>query len=437
MTLPALSQRLTRMSQFSSGMRQLSKNFWVYLVSNFFWSLGLMAFFLVYNLHLLELGLNEAVIGRIASAFTLGSLAITLLTGRLLNRHGENRVIQFCVLATAILLPLRTLAVDSWWLLVAAFLNGASIGGWMVSAPPFLARNTGPERRTWAFSLSYGTSIGTGALAGLTVGFISHHEACWMGVQKLTGFSGKQCILLASSASVLLGFLVLIFLIKSAPPPVGVRSNVPFGPSSLALIKSRRFVVQLLLVLILWSLFVGSFPPFFNVYFHSQFNQSLDGIGIIFSLSQFCQLAAVLCMPWLVLKLGRVRAIVSAQSASALFLPALIFIGNVQLAGLVYLAYLSCQVMVEPALESFIMDAVLPEERNAVASLRYMTLFSVQALAVWVSGFAITHVGYSSLLVSIALLGIAASGAFHLIFHRRSQMAVIQESNVPAPFAPR
>ena len=97
------------------------------------------------------------------------------------------------------------------------------------------------------------------------------------------------------------------------------------------------------------------------------------------------------------------------QFASALVLPALIVISNVQLAGLVYLAYLSLQVMAEPALESFIMDSVLPEERNTVASLRYMALFSVQALAVLASGFAITHFGYSSLLVALSLLGIAAS----------------------------
>ena len=81
-------------------MRQFSGNFWVYLLSGFFWSLGLMTFFLVYNLHLLDFGFNEAAIGKIASAFTLGSLAVTLLTGRLLNRYGENRVIQSCVLAT-------------------------------------------------------------------------------------------------------------------------------------------------------------------------------------------------------------------------------------------------------------------------------------------------------------------------------------------------
>src|SRR4030095_16976887 len=154
-------------------MRQFSRNFWVYLLSGFFWSLGLMAFFLVYNLHLLDLGFDEQLIGRIASALTQGSLAVTLLTGRLLNRYGENRVIQFCVLVTAILLPLRSLSHTAEWMVVAAFLNGASIGGWMVSAPPFLARNTDPERRTLAFSLSYGSSIGTGALAGLVIGFVS------------------------------------------------------------------------------------------------------------------------------------------------------------------------------------------------------------------------------------------------------------------------
>jgi hypothetical protein len=82
------------MVDFDLGiMRQFSRNFWVYLLSGFFWSLGLMTFFLVYNLHLLESGFNEAVIGKIASAFTLGSLAVTLLTGRL--SHAMERTASF------------------------------------------------------------------------------------------------------------------------------------------------------------------------------------------------------------------------------------------------------------------------------------------------------------------------------------------------------
>ena len=413
-------------------MRQFSGNFWVYLLSGFFWSFGLMTFFLVYNLHLLDFGFSEAVIGKIASAFTLGSLAVTLLTGRLLNRYGENRVIQSCVLATVILLPIRALIQAEEWLIAVAFLNGASIAAWMVSAPPFLARNTELETRTWAFSLSYGSSIGTGALAGLVVGLVSRDLSVWAGLREFTSLSAKQCVLLASSASVLLGFFGLLFLKErgalSKKPP----ASVPVVKSIVAVIKSRRFVLQLLLALVLWSFFVGSFPPFFNVYFHKQFNQSLDGIGIIFSISQLCQLAAVLSMPWLVLRLGRVRAIASVQLASALLLPVLIVVTSVQTAGVIYLAYLSFQVMAEPALESFIMDSVPVEERNTVASLRYMILFSVQALAVLASGFAITRFGYSALLVSIALLGIAASAMFYGFFQLSGKSPVTHESSVPA-----
>jgi MFS family permease len=413
-------------------MRQFSRNFWVYLFSGFFWSLGLMTFFLVYNLHLLDLGFNEQLIGKIASALTLGSLAVTLLTGPLLNRFGENRVIQFCVLATAILLPWRSLSQTAEWMVAAAFLNGASIGGWMVSAPPFLTRNTDPERRTLAFSLSYGVSIGTGALAGLIIGFVSRDLSVWAWVQELSGFSVKQCVLLASSSSVLLGFFGLLFLQERGTVSQDAQTSLPVVNGSLVRIKSRRFVLQLLTALVLWSFFVGSFPPFFNVFFHRQFNQSLDGIGIIFSVSQLCQLAAVLCMPWLVLRLGRVQAIASVQFASALVLPILIVVTNVQIAGLIYLTYLSLQVMAEPALESFIMDSVLPEERNTVASLRYMTLFSVQALAVLASGFAIARFGYSSLLVALALLGVAASAAFYSFFQIGRKSPVPHESNVPA-----
>jgi len=412
-------------------MRQFSRNFWVYLFSGFFWSLGLMTFFLVYNLHLLDFGFNEAVIGKVTSAFTLGSLAVTLLTGRLLNRYGANRVLQSCVFATVILLAVRSLTQSEGWMIAAAFLNGASIAGWMVSAPPFLARNTEPEKRTWAFSLSYGSSIGTGALAGLIVGFVSHDLSVWAGVQEFTSLSVKQCVLLASSVVVLLGFFGLLFLREQA----SLSENAQVGPlvnNAVALIGSSRFVLHLLTALVLWSFFVGSFPPFFNVYFHKQFNQSLDGIGIIFSVSQICQLVAVLSMPWLVLRLGRVRAIASAQFASALVLPILIVVTNVQMAGVIYLTYLSLQVMAEPALESFIMDSVAPERRNAMASLRYMTLFSIQALAVLASGFAIARFGYSSLLVAITLLGIAASTAFYGFFHLGGKLPLAHESNVPA-----
>ena len=122
-------------------------------------------------------------------------------------------------------------------------------------------------------------------------------------------------------------------------------------------------------------------------------------------------------MPWLIRKLGRVPAIFSMQLAAAGFLPLLVLIADVQLAALIYLIYLSFQVMCEPALENFIMDSVSPAERNMVSALRYMTLFLVQAVAVWITGYAIAQLGYSLLLVVIAILGISAAFTLYLFFH--------------------
>jgi len=395
-------------------MAPFTRNFWFYLAAGGIWSLGLMSFFLVYNLYLLDLGFNETVMGQISSAMTLGSLAITVPSGLLLNRYGVKRMLKVSVIVAGISLLLRS-SVDVVWLLVLfAFLSGAAIGIWMVSAPPFLTQNTAPEIRSRAFSLSYGMSIGMGVAAGLLAG-LSRYLSSWFGTPALPDLSLKKYWLYGSSALVLCSFFLLLRLRETVADAPIAGPNL-YTNNFLRQLDSRPFILRLLIVLIFWSFFVGSFLPFFNVFFSRKYNQSLSGIGLIFSLSQFCQLLAVLSMPWLIRKLGRVHAIFSMQLAAAGVLPVLVLIGNVQLAAVIYLIYLSFQVMCEPALENFIMDSVTPAERNMVSALRYMTLFLVQALAVWITGYAITQLGYSVLLVLIAILGVSAAFTFYLFF---------------------
>ena len=395
-------------------MAPFTRNFWLYLAAGGIWSLGLMSFFLVYNLYLLDLGFNETVMGQISSAMTLGSLAITVPSGLLLNRYGLKRMLKVSVIVAGISLLLRS-SVDVVWLLVLfAFLNGAAIGIWMVSAPPFLTQNTAPEIRSRAFSLSYGMSIGMGVAAGLLAG-LSRYLSSWFGTPALPDLSLKKYWLYGSSALVLCSFFLLLRLRETVADAPIAGPNL-YTNNFLRQLDSRPFILRLLTVLIFWSFFVGSFSPFFNVFFSRKYNQSLSGVGLIFSLSQFCQLLAVLSMPWLIRKLGRVHAIFSMQLAAAGVLPVLVLIGNVQLAAVIYLIYLSFQVMCEPALENFIMDSVTPAERNMVSALRYMTLFLVQALAVWITGYAITQLGYSVLLVLIAILGVSAAFTFYLFF---------------------
>src|SRR4051794_4966104 len=126
-------------------MIRFTRNFLVYLAVVIFWSLGLMTFFLVYNFYLLDLGFDEVFIGKVSAAMTLGSLAITLPSGFLLNRYGINRVLQVCAFATGVSLVLRSSVHVPWLLVLFSFVNGAAIGAWMGSIPPFLTQNTRAE----------------------------------------------------------------------------------------------------------------------------------------------------------------------------------------------------------------------------------------------------------------------------------------------------
>lgn len=419
-------------------MRGLSRNFWLYLCAGMLWSLGLMVFFLTYNLHLLELGFREAFIGQVSASMTLGSLAATLPATFWLSRFGLNRVIGAAVLGTVFSLLARCTVAQAGGLLLFAFLNGFTIGTWMVAAPPFLAQNTSAVHRPRAFSLSYGGSIGMGAIAGVFVGKLP-----WLltGLQLSRELSEQRLILIASIVLVGLAFFPLLFLTTYGTGNSRGQSESRQAESACSRLPTQRashpgkwlavllqplsspFIPRLVIAIALWTFFVGSFPPFFNVFFATRHGQSLASIGAIFSLSQLCQLLAVLFMPWVVRKLGRVPAIVSMQLAAAFSLPLLALAGSVQLAAVLYLTYLSFQVMCEPALENFIMDWAAPGERNLLSSLRYATLFTAQAVAVWLTGIMIERHGYPLVQVGLTVVGILAALSFYFFFRSTPQFA--------------
>jgi predicted MFS family arabinose efflux permease len=177
-----------------------------------------------------------------------------------------------------------------------------------------------------------------------------------------------------------------------------------------------RVLWRIVAAIAVWSFFVGGFPPFFNVFFSKEHGQSLASIGAVSSLSQLCQVLAVFLMPVVVSRLGKVAAIFAMQLAAALCLSLLALARQFPAAAVIYLSYLSFQVMCEPALENFIMDTVTPKERHRASSVRYTTHFIVQSAAVWTTGLLIERSGYSILLVFLAGIGALAAFCFYACF---------------------
>jgi MFS family permease len=411
--------RVRTLSQNADSMPGLVRNFWIYWAAGLLLSLGLMTFFLVYNLYLLDLGFQEGLIGRVTASMTLGSLAATLASSFLLDRLGLNRAIQACAVLMALSLGCRASAEHPSILLLLAFLNGIALGIWMVAAPPFLAQNTSRATRSLAFSLNYGGSIATGALAGIFV----REFATWMPYLVKAQLSGRLLHqwLLYTSAALVLPASLLLFLLKTA-----ARDSAAVSPAGSSLrIPSRTlgFLFRLLPVIMFWSFFTGGFTPFFNVFFHQKFQQSLEAIGSIFSFSQVCQTLAVLTMPLAVRKLGRFGALFFTQLAASLALLTLVFANQVHYAGAIYLTYLSFQAMCEPALEQFIMDSVPVGARNFMSSWRYAILFTVHAFASVVAGTVIERHGYVPLLFILAASGASAALSFYFFFRSTPSLA--------------
>lgn len=133
--------------------------------------------------------------GLIMSGAAFGSILLAARMGRLADRIGAWRLIQYCLLATAVVMIPQALISRWWQLLVLRFLMGMTLVG-LLPAIAKLIRSTVPERSLGRIlgcsqSARYGGQV-IGPLAG---GFIGGHF-------------GMRYVFIVTSAVLLIGVLI-------------------------------------------------------------------------------------------------------------------------------------------------------------------------------------------------------------------------------------
>ena len=384
---------------WKSNTWRLEAPFWRFLASSTLLNLGTFQFFLLYNLYLLDLGYRENVLGLIAGAFTAGSLAGVLPAAALAHRYGLKRTLLACVGGTALVCALRAAASGEPALLAAAFAGGLLFAVWAVAVSPVVAAVTTESARPTAFSITFGSGVGIGVVAGLIGGRLPG----WMTRSGLAASpaQSKQLVFFAASACVVLALWPLVRLGIQSPPPRETR-QYPRG----------AFIHSFLLAMAAWSFATGLLNPLFNAYFARRFQMPVDRIGIVFSVAQVAQAVAIFAAPLVLRRLGLTRGVAAMQLATALAL-ALLAPAHVALfaAGL-YSAYMSFQYMSEPGIYASLMNRVLPGQRSGASALNFLVLFGCQALAASVAGAVVTRYGYSPMLAGAAVLAVAAAWLF-------------------------
>jgi len=366
--------------------------FWRFLGAASLYNFALFLFVLLYNLHLLDLGYREDLLGTISGASTLGSVLGAIPTAYLARRFGLRNSLVGCFAATAGITALRAIAAGRGPLIGLAFLWGLVFAVWAVLLAPAIAQAVPLKRRPAAFSIFFATMIGIGVAGGAIGGRLPQ----WV--------HGKQTALLIAAALVALAIW----------PAARLRPGTRAVATGARIYPRGGFLWRFLAPFALWQFAIGSFNPFFNTYFaHLRF--SVQGIGLIFSGAQFTQVITTLLAPFLIARAGLVGAIVWMMMATALGMAGLAVEPAGAAAALAYTAYMACQSMSEPGLNTLLMNQVADREREGASALMYLAAFSVQAVAAFGAGALLPRAGYGVVIGAAALVAASAAGLLRVL----------------------
>jgi MFS family permease len=373
----------------------LGGRFWTFLAAAVLFNFALFIFVLLYNLHLLDLGFGESVVGQINGAATLGTVAGTVPAAWIVRRFGLRATLIATIATLAALIPVRTLADARIPLIGLAAVWGFAFAAWAVAFAPAVSACTDEKRRPAAFSVFFASMFAIG-IAGN-----------WAG-GKLPGWvHGKPAALLISAA-----------LVSLALWPAWRLRLAESAPAESRIYPRSAFLARYLAPFAVWHLGTASFNQFASVYF-ARLHFSVERIGSLFSVSQAVQAATVLFAPFVLRRLGLVPGIVVTMFAAALALGGLAAQPAAAAASVAYTAYMAFQWMSEPGLNTLLMNNVKERERGGAAALNYLVAFSAQAVAAFGAGALLTRFGYGPVLAGAAMLAGGAAILFRMLITSR------------------
>ncbi len=259
------------------------------------WSFGANLVFFFLNFHLEALGFSRWGIGLAQALLTGIGVVLAFPLAHLVPQLGY---LHSLYLGLGFYL-LGLLAVGLGVGVYPGLLFMGAAGLLVQGVAPALAASLLPEgQRVGFYSLQAALSTATGFMASLLAGLLSD----WM---------GPRFVLLWAWPFFLLSWP----LVRGLPEARG-RAR-PLGPIRFGL--WLRYLLPQLLV----AFGAGLVIPFLNLYLRAKFGLSYGAVGLLFALSSLATALAMLLQPWLVARLGKVRAIVLVQALSLPFLAAL------------------------------------------------------------------------------------------------------------------
>jgi len=146
----------------------------------------------------------------------------------------------------------------------------------------------------------------------------------------------------------------------------------------------------------------------------------LHSVGTVFSASQLCQVAAVLCAPLIFRRVGVPAGVFTMQIATTCCFLMLALTTQPVAASMTYVVLTAMQYMGEPGMYSLMMDIVPTESRGGASATMALVLGVAQLIAATTAGWTFTNLGYPRSLAIIAVIALLAGLLFKSVAHAKT-----------------
>lgn len=325
--------------------------------------LTMALFGLVYNLYLLSLHFNSALIGILDAMPPVTVLLVSLPLGILADRVGRKALLLLCTLLSPFTLLGLALSTSAAGQVVFGLANGVVGSFYWIAYPAIIMESSTEEDRQHLFSVNSLLMLGTGSLGYLlggaiavVVGGILH--------QSPDATVPLRWALFAACVLNLIGVAPLLWLREQPRRPRQAHER-------------RRYDIGLFVRLLgpdgLLSFGAGAVLAFNQLYFVLAFGLSAGTVGLFLAVVGVAGSLGALASPALVRRWGTARAAILLQSGSVPLIVLLALAPGVGVALAAYAVWSVVRSASDPTYTGFAMSRVPEDQRSTLSGLYSIT----------------------------------------------------------------
>ncbi len=361
-------------------------------------------------------GLPDVTMGLIVTTMGVSTFTASIPLGMIADRYGRKKVLIAGNVVASLTLAVFALTTNPVVLLVAAILEGVGEGASSAATSALLAEKCEDAKRNSVFSLfgfAQSMAFGAGSFAIPAVVIF-----------QVMGFNNRESHVLLFIAIAILSFAstaLMVRISESRIPRNTEKTTSRLSLKGLIPRKSRDVLAKYVLTGATIAFGAGLFVPLMSRWMNLQYGVADDVSGPVLGATSLIIGVATLGSPYLAKKIGLVRAVVTTQSISTVFMFVTPLSPHFLVASTLYTVRAFLMNMSSPLEQSMIMGLVATDERGAASGISTALWRLPNALSSFIGAW-LMGIGFLALPFFIATAIYVASIIMFWFFFKNTRM---------------